>query len=196
MKSLVLSAVIATAMLPAAAHAEDFLGGRIGLVGGWDHVVFEVENIGGTGTDIDRNWDGATFGIVTGYHFPLGEGAIIGIGTSTMFSNNSKKFTDGANTFKVEAGRDLEIHAKAGVIVGETALLYAKVGYANAKVKAKAVINNVTYKDSETGSGLRLGVGTEVSLNDSFSFLGEYRYTDYEKNFSRHQVVAGFAYKF
>src|SRR3546814_8084215 len=118
---------------------------------------------------------GATFGILTGYHFPLGPGAIIGIGTSTMFSNNSKKFTRGADSFKIEAGRDLEIHAKAGFVINEAALLYAKVGYANAKAEAKAVINGIEHEESDTGSGLRLGAGTEISLSDSWSLLAEYR---------------------
>lgn len=196
MRTQVVGAALAAMMLPAAAHAEDFLGGRIGLVGGWDRVSIEAENIDGLGTDIDENFDGATFGIVTGYHWPLGEGAIIGVGTSTMFSNNSKTVNVGADSFKVEAGRDLEVHVKAGVIVNESTLLYAKVGYANAKAKAKAVINGVTYKDSDTGSGLRLGAGAEVSLNDSFSLVAEYRFTDYSNNLDRNQLVAGIAYKF
>ena len=196
MRTQVVGAALAAMMLPAAAHAEDFLGGRNGLVGGWDRVSIEAENIDGLGTDIDENFDGATFGIVTGYHWPLGEGAIIGVGTSTMFSNNSKTVNVGADSFKVEAGRDLELHVKAGVIVNESTLLYAKVGYANAKAKAKAVINGVTYKDSDTGSGLRLGAGAEVSLNDSFSLVAEYRFTDYSNNLDRNQLVAGIAYKF
>jgi outer membrane immunogenic protein len=211
MKSLVLSAVIA-ALLPAAAHAEDFLGGRIGLVGGWDSVNVDVDNVDGRGTDFDKNYDGATFGIVTGYHWPLGEGMIFGVGTSTMFSNNSKKFNvpgptinppppggvaSGAdNTLKISAGRDLEAHVKVGAIVSESTLIYAKVGYANAKVKAKAVINGVEFKESDSGSGLRLGLGAEVALNDSFSLIAEYRYTDYSNNLKRNQVVAGVAYKF
>lgn len=197
MKLLVMAAVLAAAAAPAAAHAEDFLGGRIGVVGGWDGVNVDVNNVGGTGRNFDKTYDGATFGILTGYHWAMGESTIIGIGTSTMFSNNSKKFTfAGGDTVKLEAGRDLELHVKAGVIASDYALLYAKVGYANAKVKAKAVINGVTYKESETGSGLRLGLGTEISLNDSFSLMAEYRYTDYSNDLKRNQVVAGVAYKF
>ena len=196
MKSIALATTLALAMAPAAAHAEDFLGGRIGLVGGWDRVSVDVSNIDGRGTNFDKNYDGATFGLLTGYNFPLGETAIIGVGTSTMFSNNSKKFVVGANSLKVEAGRDLEIHVKAGVIATDYALLYAKIGYANAKAKAKAVINGVTYEESDTGGGLRLGVGTEISLNDSFSLMAEYRYTNYSNDLKRNQIVAGVGYKF
>lgn len=201
MKSFVIAAILAAASVPVAAHAEDFRGGRIGIVGGWDSVNVDVNDIGTGTTDIDKNYDGATFGILTGYHWGIGETGIFGVGTSTMFSNNSKKFdlpgVPGANnTVKVEAGRDIEVHVKGGVIVSENALLYAKIGYANAKVKAKAVVNGVTFKESDTGSGLRLGVGTEISLNDSFSLMAEYRYTDYSNNLKRNQIVAGIGYKF
>lgn len=213
MKAFVIAATLVTVSLPAAAQAEDFLGGRIGIVGGWDSVNVDVNNVGGVaGRDFDENYDGFTMGLMTGYHWSLAEGWIWGVGTSTMFSNNSKKFNvpgptinppppggvaSGAdNTLKIEAGRDLEAHVKVGAIVSDNALIYAKVGYANAKVKAKAVINGITYKESDTGSGLRLGIGTEVSLNDSFSLVAEYRYTDYSNNLKRNQIVAGVAYKF
>ena len=213
MKALVIAAVVAAAMVPAAAQAqEDFLGGRIGIVGGWDSVNVDVNNVGGTGQNFDKNYDGATFGLLTGYHWSLGEGLIIGVGTSTMFSNNSKKFnipgptinpppaggiaSGAGNTLKIEAGRDLEAHVKVGAIVSDGILLYGKVGYANGQLKAKAVINGITYKDKDSGSGLRLGVGTEIALNDSFSLLAEYRYTDYSNNLKRNQVVAGVGYKF
>jgi outer membrane immunogenic protein len=212
MNAKIIAAAIAAAALPAAAHAEDFLGGRIGIIAGWDSVNVDVNNVGGTGADFDKSYDGAAFGLLTGYHFRLAEGWIVGIGTSSMFSNNSKKFSvpgptinppppggtpSGAdNTLKLTAKRDLEAHVKVGAIVSDYALIYAKVGYANSKVKAKAVINGITYEESDTGSGLRLGVGTEISLNDSFSVMAEYRYTDYSNNLKRNQIVAGIGYKF
>lgn len=212
MKATIIAAAMATAVLPVAAHAEDFLGGRVGIVGGWDHVSVDANNIGGTTLDRHENYDGFTLGLLTGYHWELSPGWIIGVGTSTMFSNNSKTFhfvgptvnppppggvASGAdNRLKIEAGRDLEAHVKVGAVINDYTLIYAKVGYANAKVKAKAVINGITYKESDTGSGLRLGVGTEISLTDSFSLMAEYRYTDYSNNLKRHQIVAGVGYKF
>jgi outer membrane immunogenic protein len=212
MKTIVLAAIVAAAMAPAAAQAEDFLGGRIGVVGGWDSVNVDVNNVGGTGNDFDKSYDGFTAGLLTGYHWRLTDGWIIGVGTSTMFSDNSKKFRipgptinppppggvpSGAdNTLKIEAGRDLEAHVKVGMIASDIALIYAKVGYANGQLKAKAVINGITYEEKDSGSGLRLGLGTEISLNESFSLMAEYRYTDYSNNLKRNQIVAGVGYKF
>jgi len=208
--TLIATAIAAAAALPAAAQAEDFLGGRIAIIGGWDHVDIDVNNIGPGGADFSRNYDGATYGLLTGYHWALSPGWIIGVGTSTMIGNNSKKFTFsgpcinprppgavcGGDTLKLEAGRDLEAHVKVGAVVSDYALLYAKVGYANAEVKAKAVINGITYKESSTDSGWRLGAGTEIALNEKFSFMAEYRYTEYSSNVKRQQLVAGFGYKF
>src|SRR3546814_18468724 len=102
---------------------------------------------------------------------------------------SSDLFTRGADSFKIEAGRDLEIHAKAGFVINEAALLYAKVGYANAKAEAKAVINGIEHEESDTGSGLRLGAGTEISLSDYWSLLAESRYTDYSTELPRNKVV-------
>jgi outer membrane immunogenic protein len=213
MKAKIIAAVIAATALPAAAHAEDFLGGRIGIVGGWDQVDVDVNNIGPNGRyDYSKKYDDITFGLLTGYHWALAPGWIIGIGTSTMFSDGSKKFSvpgpqinppppggvvsGTTNTLKLEAKRDLEAHVKIGAVVSDYALIYGKIGYANAKVKATANINGIEYDESDTGSGFRLGVGTEIALNEKFSFTTEYRYTDYSKHITRQQVVAGFYYKF
>jgi outer membrane immunogenic protein len=195
MKFRYLAAAVALTVVPATAQAADFTGGRIGLVGGWDDITLDNNNLG-----IDRSTSGATFGIVTGYHFPIGSGAIIGIGTSTMFSNNEKKFKNGAATLKLSAERDLEIAAKIGAILGESALIYAKVGYANAKVTANANYNidnkgDLT-KHSETGDGLRLGVGTEIAISGPVNFIAEYRYSDYSNGFSRNQIVGGLVFSF
>src|SRR3546814_9613926 len=62
MKAITISVAIAAAISPAAAHAEDFLGGRIAVVGGWDGVNVDVDNIGGTALNLDETHDGATFG--------------------------------------------------------------------------------------------------------------------------------------
>src|SRR3546814_18985049 len=100
---------------------------------------------------------------------------------------SSDLFTRGADSFKIEAGRDLEIHAKAGFVINEAALLYAQVGYANAKAEAKEVINGIEHEESDTGSGLRLGAGTEISLSDHCSILAEDRSKDYSNDITLHQ---------
>ena len=197
MKFRYLAAVFALTLAPATAQAGDFLGGRIGVVGGWDDISLDVDEL-----DFHESTSGATFGIITGYHFPIGGGAIIGIGTSTMFSNNEKKFTsfDESDTIKIKAERDIEIAAKLGAIIGDSALIYAKVGYANAKVSMNANFpiddkGDLT-KHSETGDGLRLGVGTEIAISGPVNFVAEYRYTDYSNGFSRNQIVGGLVFAF
>jgi len=191
MKLRYIAAACTLALAPTAAQANDFLGPRIGIVGGWDSVSHEIDEI-----DFDESTSGATFGIVTGYHFPLGEGAIFGIGTSTMFSSADKTFTSGADTLEIEAKRDLEIHAKIGAIVAPSALIFAKVGYANAKVKASGTIGGTDFSESETGSGLRLGVGTEILVGGPVSLTAEYRYSNYGSGFSRNQIVGGVLFSF
>ena len=181
------------AIAPVTAHAEGFVGGpRIGIIVGWDDVSHESDRL-----DFDESWSGTAYGIVTGYNWAIGEDAIFGIGTSTMFSDHKKTITfRPGDTLKLETGRDLELSARLGYIIADAALLYAKVGYANGKVEAKRITDGVTFKDNETGSGVRLGVGTEIPLFGAVSLLGEYRYTNYGSGFSRNQVVGGLGIAF
>lgn len=192
MKIRYLAIAAACAIAPVTAHAEGFLGPRIGVIVGWDDVDINNERVG-----VDTSWDGTTYGIVTGYNWAIGESAIFGIGTSTMFTDHGKTFTDGVDTLRVETGRDLEISAKLGYIIADAALIYAKLGYANAKVEAERInADGTRLEDDETGSGVRLGIGTEIPIFGSVALLGEYRHSNYGSGFSRNQLVAGLGITF
>jgi outer membrane immunogenic protein len=196
MKIRYIAIALTCAIAPVTAHAQErFVGGpRIGIIVGWDDVSHESDRL-----DFDESWSGTGYGIVTGYNWAIGEDAIFGIGTSTMFSDHKKTITNAAgDRLKLETGRDLELSARLGYIIADAALLYAKLGYANAEVKAERITfaTGVKEKDDEKGSGVRLGVGTEIPLFGSVSLLGEYRYTNYGSGFSRNQVVGGLGIAF
>jgi outer membrane immunogenic protein len=84
-------------------------------------------------------------------------------------------------------------------VIGGRTLLYAKAGYTNARVK-------VSYDDGDTGvdnfnyhrnlDGIRLGVGAEYAVGPNSFVKAEYRYSNYEKGFSRNQALAGFGFRF
>ena len=46
------------------------------------------------------------------------------------------------------------------------------------------------------GDGLRVGAGVQMGLGSNLYAKGEYRYTNYESDFSRHQVLFGLGFEF
>lgn len=98
-----------------------------------------------------------------------------------------------AERFCVETGRDLYIGGRIGTTLGDTTLLYAKAGYSNIRqtyeIDDKAVA-------TENVDGFRVGIGIEKRLGKNFLLKSEYRYSNYEGDYSRHQAVVGLGFRF
>ena len=102
---------------------------------------------------------------------------------------------------RVSAGRDLYVGARAGVVVGERALIYAKGGYTNARFNTHYTSTTSDIEDHDTVGGFRVGAGAEVKLNDKLYLKGEYRYSKYDSDdvgvdAKRHQVLGGVGVRF
>jgi len=87
---------------------------------------------------------------------------------------------------------------RIGALVGPATLVYAKAGYTNARY-------NLTYTEPTGVSnfklhdnldGVRVGAGVEQAVGRNAYVKAEYRYSNYEQGFDRHQVVAGFGFRF
>lgn len=165
-------AAAAAAFVTTPAFAQDaapaFNGGHIEAIGGFDSIH------GGGDSE-----SGIAFGVAGGYDFRTG-GAVIGVELEAAESTVS----DGG----VEAGRDLYAGARIGGVVGERGLLYAKVGYTNARASFGGLGVNF--------DGIRAGAGVEWMLGGNLSIRGEYRYSNYEDGLSRHQGVIGLGFRF
>jgi outer membrane immunogenic protein len=98
-----------------------------------------------------------------------------------------------------KADRDLYAGGRIGVALGTGTLLYGKVGYTNLRL-------NETYDNGTapgTGfdiayslDGVRVGGGIEQKLGRSLYVKGEYRYSNYEAGFWKHEGVAGIGLRF
>ena len=112
-------------------------------------------------------------------------------------------------TQESEADRlGLELMARAGFKVSESALLYGMVGYANGKASVDytdTAFPADNFSESATAGGVRFGVGGEYAFNQHFYGKAEYRYTSYSKEelvpgvdagFNRNQVVFAAGYRF
>ena len=167
-----LIAATAAALVATPAFAQDaqpvFSGPHIEAIGGYDSIS------GGGDSE-----SGIAFGIAGGYDFRTG-GAVIGIELEAADSTISDS--------GVSAGRDLYAGVRVGGVISERGLLYAKVGYTNARASFAGTGVNF--------DGIRGGAGLEWMLGSNLSIRGEYRYSNYEDGLSRHQGVVGLGFRF
>jgi len=178
MKTVIFAAVAATLLSTAPAFAQDadsFVGPHAEVIAGYDAVK---TNSNGFGTP-----DGFLYGFALGYDLRAG-GAVLGLEAELADSTAKRNFVGGA----IETDRDIYVGARAGVPLGDVALAYVKAGYTNARIEAAGIGDN--------GDGIRLGAGLEYKLGGNVFLKGEYRYSNYEGDVERHQVVGGLGLRF
>jgi len=166
----VAAAAAAFAATPAFAQdaAPAFNGGHIEAIAGLDSIH------GGGDSET-----GIAFGIAGGYDVRKNN-AVFGIELEAAESTISDS--------GVSANRDLYAGLRAGVVVSEHTLIYAKAGYTNARASFAGTGVNF--------DGVRAGAGIEWAIGGHLSIRGEYRYSNYEDGLSRHQGVMGLGYRF
>jgi outer membrane immunogenic protein len=189
LKYVIGAAVAAGFATPALAQeGAPFTGPRIEAIVGWDNADVDGDSA-----------DGAVYGAAIGYDFQLG-GAVVGI-EGEINDSTAKDCVDDVlvtgDEFCVKAGRDLYAGARVGAIVGEATLLYAKAGYTNGRASV-VYTDEVGEKTSEGTNldGIRGGAGIEHLVGTNFYLKAEYRYSNYEADVERHQVVAGVGFRF
>jgi len=122
-----------------------------------------------------NNPDGVLYGVNLGYDVAVSGGVIAGIEAELADST--------AERFGVDAERDIYVGGRIGASLG-SALVYAKAGYTNFRL------------GGANGDGFRAGAGVEYALGGNLFLKGEYRYSNYEADVSRNQVVAGLGIRF
>lgn len=221
MSPLVLAAgtAIAAAAIPAAAHAQSvpFSGPRVEAIVGYDH------NRSGSSVDIDgtrdlkQSIDGVTYGVGIGYDVAAGE--TLRIGAEAEISDSSAKWDNNnnvPNTFnlgRVDAGRDIYLGGRIGVVTSPNMMVYAKAGYTNARYNLLGSDGTVNLEQRLDTDGYRLGAGLEYQMGSNAYVKAEYRYSKYSRaefdfegntpdssrfdiDTDRHQVVVGVGMRF
>jgi outer membrane immunogenic protein len=178
MKKIALAlAALTAAATPAFAQDEaaPFNGAHASIVAGYD--ILDVNTAG-----VD-NPDGVAYGLNLGYDLQRGN---VLFGLEGEITESSVELKAG-NAIVARAGRDLYAGGRIGYVFGKTAV-YGKVGYTNARVESSL--------GDENGDGIRFGGGVEHKFADNLFLKGEYRYSNYEGDVERHQVVAGLGVRF
>jgi outer membrane immunogenic protein len=172
----------ATFATPAFAQdrAGNFSGVHFEVVTGVDHISAD-----------DESETGFMYGVAGGFDFQAG-GAVFGVEAEAADSTTNQ--CDAAIDLCIETGRDLYVGGRGGFLVHRNVLAYAKAGYTN----ARAVLEDTTgtHLDSRNLDGIRAGAGLEYNGGGNFTVRFEYRYSNYESDFSRHQGVLGLGLRF
>jgi len=179
-------AALALTASPAAAQVEGF---RAEVHGGWDRV---------SNTGLDE--DAITYGIGGGYDFRIGENAFIGVEANADLSSGEVCGTDVLEEDDeacVEAGRDLSVAVRAGINVTPSTAVYALAGYTNARFRLDYTEEGEDMiRTAANLDGIRLGAGVQQSLGGGAYAKLEYRYSNYEADTSRHNVLVGLGFQF
>jgi outer membrane immunogenic protein len=166
---------------PAAAAAP--AGGRIEAIVGYDHLSIDA----GGGVDVSAS--GVSFGLGAGYDFAVGKSVALGLDVEAADSTTD---IDPTATDSISANRDLYAGARLTTALSDKVNLYFKAGYTNARFKATT--GGVT--DSGHLDGIRGGAGLQFAIGKSAYIGGEYRYSNYESDVTRHQGVATLGFRF
>ncbi|MBQ0770393.1 porin family protein [Parasphingorhabdus sp.] len=179
MKNVTIAAAIAACVIAFPAMAQekdDFSGVKATAIAGYDNI-----DVGVTGVD---NVEGFLYGGTLGYDIQSGN-VVYGAELEATESTGKISTTGG----RIEAGRDLYAGARLGFVVGDSALIYTKAGYTNARVSSPGI-------GGENGDGVRVGAGVEYKLSQNMFARGEYRYSNYEGGVSRNQGLVSLGLKF
>ncbi|WP_340264814.1 outer membrane protein [Sphingobium mellinum] len=179
MKTVIFAAAAAVSAISVPAFAQEaapFTGAHAEVLAGYD----KLDTNGG----IIGNPDGVLYGLNLGYDFQVGS-AVLGVEAEATDASTHRSIA-GVDT---DAERDLYVGARAGFTVGEQTLLYVKAGYTNARFKTEGF-------KGDNGDGVRVGAGLEHKLAGNLLVKGEYRYSNYEGDVERHQLLAGLGIRF
>lgn len=178
MKTVIFAAAAAVVLsaTPAFAQDDSFVGPRAEVIAGYDAIKTNSNDLGTP--------DGFLYGFGLGYDVRV-SGAVLGL--EAEYSDSTAKLNLGGGD-SVDAARDLYVGARAGLPLGDTALVYVKAGYTNGRIEAGSV-----FADSD---GVRVGGGVEYKLGANLFLKGEYRYSNYKYDLERHQVVGGVGIRF
>jgi outer membrane immunogenic protein len=191
-KYLVVALLAGTIATPAFAQdARNFEGPRVEAQIGYDSVDVEGEAS-----------DGLSYGVALGYDFQRG-GAVFGVEAEASDSSVDECVTGvtvATDELCAAAGRDLYVGGRIGAVVSPRVLVYAKAGYTNARVRLDyedgTAATAPDFSVGENLDGVRVGGGLEFALSRNAFMRAEYRYSNYEQGFDRHQGVAGIGFRF
>lgn len=183
-KFAIVGAAAALFAIPAAANAQAWVQAETGL-----------DVVSAAGEDDE----GVSYGVSAGYDIPLSGGMFVGVQGTVADSTTKECVSDvdvAGDELCLKTGRDLSAVVRLGTTVGEKAKLYVLGGYTNARLRLTYDDGVTTDSEGENGDGFRLGAGAQYMLTNNVFIKGEYRYSNYEGDFSRHNALVAVGVEF
>ena len=202
MKRIVTSvaALALTVGLASAASAEPFNGPYVGAQAGWNQDDLGTPSTPLGDRAVDRSRDSASGGVFAGYDYKVSPRFVLGAEAGVQFGADDRIVRDtGATRLTVDPKRSLDLTARAGYLMTDNTMLYARGGYTNARVQTSVENAGGIRSASVNRDGWLVGGGIEHALSDNVSARAEYRYSDLSEGdgkFDRHQALFGIAYRF
>ena len=183
-------AAIALAASPAAAQSAPApSGARVEALVGYDALRVNLDDFG---VDESLKDNDLFYGIGAGYDFAVSPGVSAGIDLEATESRNRYDFDDGEENVEITSGRDLYAGGRVTLPISTSANVYAKAGYTNLKIDGESA----GIDDSVNLDGYRLGAGAQFGIGGNAYVGGEYRFSNYEEDVTRHQVAATIGTRF
>lgn len=185
---LFVAAVAFAAVVATPANANSVSGPRVEAVIGWDSVSLESQD--------DDSASGMAYGFGAGYDLAVGGRSAIGIDVEGTNSTSGWNYREDGVRSSLDLTRDLYVGARFTTQVAQDVALYAKVGYTNLGLKSREKEGNTTTTRTAHADGVRGALGAQYQLNGGAYLGAEYRYSNYEADISRNQVVGTLGWRF
>jgi outer membrane immunogenic protein len=195
MKIITLLAATAVTIFPATAMAQNFEGPYVGAQIGWNQDKANLPN-GATATVQKR--DALVGGIYAGYDHEVAKNVVLGVETGLQ-AGSEDQIIGAGNAYTIDQRYSFDISARAGYVINNDTLVYARGGYTNSRVRLTDSTAGLSTQDSRNLDGWFVGGGVERKLLTNVSARLEYRYHQYDLDngqIDRHQVLAGISYRF
>lgn len=192
---LVSSAAFFAISTPAVAQVSS--GPRVEAMVGFDNVRLDLSD---AGLDDSISRSGVVFGVGVGFDVALGTQVALGVDLEATEATTEFDESDGTNRAELKAGRDLYAGMRLSVPMsrGDVSIgnFFVKGGYTNLRVEGSASSGGSSMSASDELDGARAGVGFQFLVGPRSYISAEYRYSNYEADVTRNQVLASFGLRF
>ena len=143
------------------------------------------ERLHGGSSQADFGADGIAGGVFSGYsitHERWVYGLEVEAEDSSLEWDHKKNKTE-SRTFSVKQNEGLGASARLGYTMLDGSILYGRVGFIKTRFETSYKMNELPqddYSETQTLTGLRLGLGLDVPLTEQWFWRMETTYTDYE----------------